>query len=62
MRLANACPRCGLEVVQWRENYGKGYISSDGETYCCVDCAQNTICTCTEDRGSRRLRRVRHER
>ena len=39
------CPKCGMTRDEWRGDGGQGY-TSEGQTYCCRGCAEDTGCTC----------------
>lgn len=38
------CPACGLLQSQWKKS-GIGHYQ-EGETFCCLDCAQGVLCDC----------------
>ena len=39
------CPGCGRPEQLWGGG-GAGFLSDDGNSYCCAGCAQQTGCTC----------------
>jgi hypothetical protein len=42
------CPGCGLPQRLWPE--ARGFVSQEGELYCCEDCAAGEICACDPER------------
>ena len=45
----STCPNCLMEKSEWTGNAGKG-VQQDQDVYCCQGCAEDTGCTCADDR------------
>jgi hypothetical protein len=43
------CPRCGMGQKHWTGNGGQGVQGSDGKTYCCNGCKNDTGCVCGDE-------------
>lgn len=44
------CPGCGATESLWAGHESKGFVSRDGELYCCEACTKGEICSCNPDR------------
>ena len=44
------CPGCGAAESLWAGYERKGFVSKDGELYCCEACAKGEICSCNPER------------
>lgn len=41
------CTGCLSRRSGWTENFGKGYLSYEGDFYCCQLCARGHLCVCS---------------
>jgi hypothetical protein len=44
------CPGCGLAAQDWPHLKTEGFLSREGDFYCCKDCFEGRICDCGGER------------
>ncbi|MGZ3649786.1 MAG: hypothetical protein ACXVB9_00940 [Bdellovibrionota bacterium] len=44
------CPSCGLPARDWPHLKTEGFLSPEGDFYCCKDCFEGHICECGGER------------
>lgn len=40
------CPGCGLAAQDWPHLKTEGFLSPQGDFYCCRDCFEGRVCAC----------------
>lgn len=40
------CPGCGLPRQEWPHKTTEGFLSKDGDYYCCQNCLEGRPCEC----------------
>jgi len=50
------CPGCGLPRREWPHKKTEGFLSKEGDYYCCKSCFEGSVCECGGLRQEEKLR------